>query len=182
MHPYQMQQFLHSRQKDEILALKRGSLYHAIGRLMRTGLISVETTGREGKRPERTTYRITPEGMKALVDALRKIVATPRRESSEFMAAMSFLPHLDTQEAVLLLEERAGKLNCEIADILAGLSAALTHVLPIHLVESEYLLAMLEAEVAWVRKLEAEIQTGTLTWDLDAIFRDERASHSSTGR
>ena len=33
MHPYQMQRLLHLRHKDEILALKRGSLYHAIRRL-----------------------------------------------------------------------------------------------------------------------------------------------------
>ena len=54
MHPYQMQRLLRLRHKDEILVLKRGSLYHAIGRLMRAGLIAVKTTGREGKRPERT--------------------------------------------------------------------------------------------------------------------------------
>jgi DNA-binding PadR family transcriptional regulator len=91
MHPYQMQRLLRLRHKDEILVLKRGSLYHAIGRLMRAGLIAVKTTGREGKRPERTTYRIMPAGRDALVNTLRKIVATPRRESSEFMAAMSFM-------------------------------------------------------------------------------------------
>ena len=37
MHPYQMQRLLRHRHKDEILALKRGSLYHAIGRLERAG-------------------------------------------------------------------------------------------------------------------------------------------------
>ena len=37
MHPYQMQQLLRLRHKDEILALKRGSLYHAIARLQRAG-------------------------------------------------------------------------------------------------------------------------------------------------
>ena len=180
MHPYQMQRLLRLRHKDEILALKRGSLYHAIGRILRAGLISVETTGREGKRPERTTYRITPEGMDALVDALRKIVATPRRESSEFMAAMSFLPHLDPQNAFQLLQERARKLEGEIAELTTGLTAASAHVLRINLVESEYLLAMLRAELAWVRNLEAEIQGGRLTWDLEAIFRDVQASRSST--
>src|SRR5215472_10811392 len=89
MHPYQMQRLLHLRHKDEILVLKRGSLYHAIGRLMRSGLIAVKGTGREGKRPERTTYRILPAGRDALMNTHRKIVATRRRESSEFMAGMS---------------------------------------------------------------------------------------------
>src|SRR5271170_7017053 len=98
MHPYQMQRLLALRHKDEILALKRGSLYHAIGRLLRAGLIAVETTGRDGKRPERTTYRITSAGSKEFKLTLRKILSVPRREASDFMAAMSFLVHLDTGE------------------------------------------------------------------------------------
>ena len=62
MHPYEMQRLLRERHKDELLSLKRGSLYHAIGRLLRSGLIKVSKVGRSGRRPERTTYRITAEG------------------------------------------------------------------------------------------------------------------------
>ena len=98
MHPYQMQRLLRLRHKDEILALKRGSLYHAIARLLRAGLIAVRTTNREGKRPERTIYRITPEGVTEFISTIRSMVTTPRRESSEFLAAMSFLVHLDPEE------------------------------------------------------------------------------------
>ena len=49
MHPYQMQSLLRLRHKDEILALKRGSLYHAIGRLVRDALITAKST--EPQRP-----------------------------------------------------------------------------------------------------------------------------------
>src|SRR5215467_8574866 len=75
MHPYQMQRLLRLRHKDEILVLRRGSLYHAIARLMRTGFIAVEKTEREGKRPERTTYRITPAGLTTFLQLFRKIFA-----------------------------------------------------------------------------------------------------------
>lgn len=182
MHPYQMQRLLRLRHKDEILVLKRGSLYHAIGRLMRAGLIAVKTTGREGKRPERTTYRIVPAGRSELANILRKIVATPRRESSEFMAALSFLVFLDPDEAARQLKERVEKLKAEIEQLTAGLAAASTHVLRINLLESEYLLTMLQAELIWVRKLEGQIQTGRLTWDLEAIFREVHASRHAAGR
>ena len=64
MHPYQMQSLLRLRHKDEILALKRGSLYHAIGRLAGEGLITAKSTSRNGRRPERTTYAITAAGHK----------------------------------------------------------------------------------------------------------------------
>ena len=39
MHPYEIQRVLKERKKDEVLALKKGSLYHAIGRLLKAGLI-----------------------------------------------------------------------------------------------------------------------------------------------
>ena len=156
MHPYQMQRLLRHRHKDEILALKRGSLYHAIGRLLRAGLIAIDATGRDGKRPERTTYRITPAGLHGFKATIQKIVALPRRESSEFMAAMSFLVHLDPDEAVPHLKERAHRLDTEIAERTTGLAAASAHVDRINLIESEYLLAMLKAERAWTSTSRAQ--------------------------
>ena len=175
MHPYQMQSLLSLRHKDEILALKRGSLYHAIGRLVRDELIAAKSTTRNGRRPERTTYAITTTGRKEFTRVLRHIIAVPRRESSEFMAAMSFLVHLMPAEALPRLEERAHHLENEIALRSAGVSAASTHVLRINLIESEYLIAMLKAELAWVLNLISEISSGNLAWDLKNVLKDARA-------
>lgn len=174
MHPYQMQRLLRLRHKDEILVLKRGSLYHAIRRLLEWGLIAVEAKGREGNRPERTTYRLRPAGLQEFVSRLRRIVATPRPEASEFMAAMSFLVHLQPRETMKLLAERAQRLVDEMADHAAGLAAAAAHVDRINLIESEYLMAMKKAELEWVRALNDEIRKGRLKWDLDAILRAAR--------
>jgi DNA-binding PadR family transcriptional regulator len=176
MHPYQMQSLLRLRHKDEILALKRGSLYHAIGRLVRDELIKVKSTSRNGRRPERTTYVITATGRKEFTRVLRQIIAVPRRESSDFMAAMSFLVHLTPPEALPRLEERVRHLENEIALRSAGVSAASAHVLRINLVESEYLIAILKAELVWVRGLIAEISTGELSWDLKNVLKGARAS------
>ncbi len=176
MHPYQMQRLLRDRHKDEILVLKRGSLYHAIGRLVLSEFIEIASTGRDGRRPERTTYRITPAGRKELFRALRQIIAIPRRESSEFMAAMSLLVHLTPAEAIPRLEERCRHLENEIAARNAGLAAASAHVLRINLVESEYLVAMLKAELAWVHGLLGEVRAGKLAWDIKEIFKMIRAT------
>src|SRR5262249_50070842 len=143
MHPYQMQRLLRLRHKDDILVLKRGSLYHAIGRLLRAGLIAVKARGRDGKRPERTPYRITPTGRDALTNTLGEIVATPRRESSAFLAGVSYMLFLDPDDAARELEERARKLKAEVAALTARLATASSHVLRINLLENEYLVAML---------------------------------------
>ena len=182
MHPYQMQRLLRLRHKDEILALKRGSLYHAIGRLEREELITAKSTGRSGRRPERTTYAITASGRKQFMRVLRHIIATPRRESSEFMAAMSFLVHLTPAEALPRVEDRAMHLENEIALRGAGMVAASKHVERINLIESEYLIAMLKAELAWARRLIAEISNGSLSWDLQRVLKAARASAFGTAR
>ena len=182
MHPYQMQRLLHLRHKDELLALKRGSLYHAIRRLTRDGLIEVEKTAREGNRPERTSYRITSAGLKAFLGVLRRILATPRREPSECMVAMSFLVHLEPEEAGRFLDERDKNLTNEISQLAVGLGAASERVERINLIESEYLLAMLKAERAWVRKLGREIREGRLAWNLKAVLREAAASRKAARR
>ena len=179
MHPYQMQRLLRDRHKDELLVLKRGSLYHAINRLMSAGLIAASDIGRSGRRPERTTYRITAEGREELIRVLRQMVGVSRHESSEFMAALSFLLHLDHDDAVAKLEERVQRLEDEIQAIGAGLKSALERVERINLIETEYLLAMRRAELKWVRGLIDELRTGRLVWDMKKIFREARADRKA---
>lgn len=175
MHPYQMQRLLKDRHKDELLTLKRGSLYHAINRLLAARLIEATGTARSGRRPERTTYRITPEGRRELVSILRHMIEAPRHESSEFMAVMSFLLHLDQQDAAARLELRSQRMEDEIQSAAIRLKSAQQRVERINLIESEYLLAMRRAELKWVRGLIAELQSGSLTWDMKKIFREVRA-------
>jgi DNA-binding PadR family transcriptional regulator len=181
MHPYQMQSLLRERHKDEILALKKGSLYHAIGRLVRAELIFAKDTSRNGRRPERTTYAITPAGRKELIRALRQIVAVPQRESSEFMAAMSFLVHLTPAEAIPRLEERCHHLEQQIAAFSSSLAAVTERVARINLVESEYLVAMLKAELTWIRNLIAEMRDEKFTWDLKTVLEGARISVRAAG-
>jgi len=176
MHPYEMQRLLRARNKDAVLVLKRGSLYHAINRLLRSGLIRVVETGRDGRRPERTTYSITPAGMEELVRWLRQMIATPRQEPSEFMASVSFLLHLTPKDALVQLELRATQLEQQIATLTAHMQAVISWVQRINLIEDEYLVAMRHAELVWVRSLIAELRSGQLKWDLDKIFREIRAA------
>jgi DNA-binding PadR family transcriptional regulator len=181
MHPYLMQRLLRAHHKDEILALKRGSLYHAIGRLVRAELIAVAATGRKGRRPERTTYRLTPAGRSELVRALRQIISVPRHESSDFMAAMSFLVHLTPADAIPRLDERCEHLEKEMLERQTLVKAVSARIPRIHLVESEYLLAMMQAELAWTRGLAADLRSGKLTWDVRQILREARAAAKSAG-
>lgn len=171
MHPYEMQRLIRQRKHDEFLDLKRGSLYHAIARLERAGFIAPVETRREGRRPERTVYRITEPGRREQLAWLRELLAQPSRDATQFFAALSYLPHLPPEDVAGLLETRARVLEAEVA----GLGATLAELVPrlgrLVLVEADYWRALRRAELEWVRSLIDDLRAGRLSWDVEAIFR-----------
>lgn len=164
MHPYEMQRLIRERHKDDFLDLKRGSLYHAIERLERAGLIEAGETTREGRRPERTVYRLTETGEREVLDWLRELLARPVREPSQFLAALSFLPHLPVADALDQLRMRVSRLEMESIAIGAILERLVPQIGRAPLVEVEYARAMRLAERTWVESLIEELRTGRLTW------------------
>ena len=182
MHPYEMQRLLLERHWDEVLVLKRGSLYHAIKRLLKSRLITATGVSRDGRRPERTTYRITPQGEEELVRWLREMVAVPAREPSVFMASVNFLIHLTPGDAIEQLGNRAQRLEQEIGTTETVMKKVPTFVPRFLLLEAEYLLWMRKAELQWVRILLDELRSRRLTWDLKQIFQDIEAVRQAAAK
>ena len=165
LHPYEMQRLIREWHKDEFLDLKRGSLYHAIERLRQTGCIVAIETCREGRRPERTVYRLTEVGEQQMLQWLEEMLAKPLREPTQFFAALSFLPHLPAETVVKQLQERMGLIESEIANLNIVLKTMTPKIGRLVLVEVEYVRAMRQAERAWVRSLLDDIRAGKLTWN-----------------
>jgi DNA-binding PadR family transcriptional regulator len=164
MHPYEMQRLIRQRHNDQFLDLKRGSLYHAIERLEGAGLIEAVETSREGRRPERTVYRLTEPGQREVLDWLREMLAKPVRESSQFLAAMSFALHLSAEDVVDQLSERGRRIEMGIVALNAVLQTLSPQIGRACLLEAEYARAMSQAELNWVRSLVDEIRAGRITW------------------
>lgn len=180
MHPYEMQQVIRSRHKDEVLVLKKGSLYHAIGRLERAGLITALETSRNGRRPERTTYEITHAGQQEMFRWLQELIATPVRETSQFMASLSFMVHLSPAAALAELEKRRRALHSEIESHEASMAKAVKFaVYRINLLETEYLLAIRKAELDWVTNLVMQLRTGEFRWDIESILQEVRKNRQA---
>jgi DNA-binding PadR family transcriptional regulator len=172
-HPYDMHRLVRERRIDLLVPVRRGTLYHAVGRLVKRGLIETVETTREGRRPERTVYRITEAGTDALLDRLRDLLAVPRRDYPPLTQALSFISRVEPADAVAQLELRIGWLEAEVASFKAVIEHAAGA--PRHwLVEEEYVLALLEAELAWVRTLTDDIRAHRVTW-----VPDEPADSSS---
>src|SRR4051812_41105258 len=87
MHPYEIAQTLKSRAKDDNIRLNFGSLYGVVASLTKRELIEVAETSRDGRRPERTTYAITPNGRIEMAHWLTDLVAVPVKEYLQFEAA-----------------------------------------------------------------------------------------------
>jgi len=62
MHPYEMAAVLKERGKDADLPIKWGSLYTVVANLEKHGFLAAVESVKDGGRPERTVYRITPAG------------------------------------------------------------------------------------------------------------------------
>jgi DNA-binding PadR family transcriptional regulator len=170
MHPYEMQRRIREWHKDEFLDLKRGSLYHAIERLHRQGAIEPMETTREGRRPERTVYRLTEIGSRKMFEWLEDMLARPVREPTQFFAALSFLPHLTPKNVLIQLQKRAALLQQEIATLDTVLATMVPRIGRLVLIEVEYARAMRRAELKWVHSFAEELQTGTLRWDPEKLL------------
>jgi DNA-binding PadR family transcriptional regulator len=164
MHPYEIARLLRHRGKDHSIKIRYGSLYTVVQNLEKRGLVAAEGTVRAGRRPERTVYRITGDGQAELEDRLRELVGRPVKEYPAFEAALSLAGVLPPDEIIMLLTDRLQLLEVELAGARATLRELVDEQrLPrIFLIESEYAVAMKQAEAGWVRGLLKELADGTL--------------------
>ncbi len=165
MHPYEIKQLMRERRHDTVVKLRGGSLYSTIDRLEADGLIVAIGAGREGRRPERTTYDLTPKGEARLLDSVRDAIANPVREFPHFGSMIAFLPHLMPSDAAALLRERVARLEAEGATSEMELDDAFWGPLPrMFRVHAEYTAHLRRAEIAWAQALADDIDAGALAW------------------
>ena len=181
MHPYEMQRQMHIRHTDELLGLKRGSLYHAINQLQRDGLIESIETSREGRWPERTVYRLTSDGEEELLVWLRDLISTPVREPSQFTTALAHVSHLAPQDALQHLQVRAVNLEATTAALRAverGVGALVGRPA---ILEVEYACALLDAELNWLRSIIEDLKSGKLSWSIENTNPDMNIIEQKVG-
>ncbi len=163
MHPYEMASVLKERGKDADLAIKWGSLYTVVANLEKHGFIEAAGSEKDGGRPERTVYRLTPAGREEFEDWVRELVGTLEREPPRFEAGLSMMGVLGPDQAISLLRQRLASLDERVEAQRAGLERWQRELSRLFLVEQEYDLAMLEAEARWVRGFLEELAGGAVS-------------------
>lgn len=163
MYPYEMAQMLRTRGKDKNVKINWGSLYTVVQNLEKYGFIEAAAVGREGRKPERTTYQITTPGMAELRDWLSELLSVPEDERGGFVAALSEAGILPPDEVIGLLTTRLATLEAANADQRADLKRWSERLPRVLLVEAEYQLAMRLAQAGWLRGLLGELVAGTIS-------------------
>jgi DNA-binding PadR family transcriptional regulator len=165
LHVYGMQKLLEAQGKDRVVNVRsRASLYQAIQRLVRLGLVEVSETVRVAAYPDRVVYAITDAGREAARTWLREMLRTTGAEYPEFIVAVSLLFALPPEDARAQLEQREQALVAELADTEAAMDGAPRGLPRLFLLEEEYRKALLEAELAWLREVMEDIRTQRLDW------------------
>ncbi|SDU11980.1 PadR family transcriptional regulator [Jiangella alkaliphila] len=163
MHPYEMSSTLRERRKEDSIKLNYGSLYSVVESLQKRGLIEVGATVREGRRPERTVYAITETGGQIMVDWLVELLSTPKKEFTQFEAALSLAGALPPDEVIELLGQRLRNLRFQQKAVEAMFEEARSVNLPrLFMIEAEFSAALLTAETAFVEQLLTELRAGSL--------------------
>lgn len=171
MHPYEIQQKIRERQLGRLTKVTVGSLYHAVEKLHADGLIEVVETSREGKRPERTTYRLTGFGLDAYREELLTNVSAVAPEYPRFAMALQQLHTLRRDDAIAELVRRAHALKKKLAveDVTIAEFTA-RGVDALFWIDHRYSRALRQAELDWVERLIDQLSNDELTWP-DAVHR-----------
>ncbi|MEV6275424.1 PadR family transcriptional regulator [Nocardia sp. NPDC051832] len=161
MHRYEIASVLKQRGKDRDMDIKWGSLYTVVQNMAKAGFLEEIGSERDGARPERVIYQITDAGRAEMRDWTTELISDPELDATRFTAGLSILGALPPELVIELLGKRITALDAALATGRAEL-AELDGKLPrLFTVETEYGLAMLAAEVAWVRSFRAELVEGT---------------------
>ncbi|AEA23092.1 PadR family transcriptional regulator [Pseudonocardia benzenivorans] len=164
MHPYEMYRLMMERHEGRVVKVRPGSLYHTVARLADASLVEAVGTDREGGRPERTTYRVTPAGRDALRAWITENLGVPVKEYPRFPLALGEAHNLPRAEAIALLRARIDALQADVDESEPLLAEAMTRVQEAHLLDNHYLIAMARAEIGWLTRLVERLETKELTW------------------
>ena len=132
--------------------LKKPTAYFLLGKLARSGLVT-RTRTREGKRPPKWVYRLTPKGEETFQALLRENLAAFAPPKYPGSVGLAFLHAIVPEEAHRLLSQRLTSIESRAAAINLQVAAQG----PSALVASHERHQLL-AEATWLKQLLADGQ------------------------
>ena len=154
-HGYRLKEFI-ERSVADFANIKLPTIYYHLERLKEQGYVTANVE-KEGNRPEKTVYGITPAGKDYFAVLSRKIMQSDYTAEFDLDAVLFFNDQVDTDLLVNSLGERKSSLEGKIRYTLEHREAVKRHipgqsVFWAETIFSHHLLHM-QAELAWTTEI-----------------------------
>lgn len=113
LHGHQIRQQAQADRTDRYADIQVGSLYGALKRMAREGLVREVRTERVGNRPERTVYEITPDGRQALAAIREGVLHRISLPHDPFDLALKQARDVDEEELAQVVADRLAELRAK---------------------------------------------------------------------
>lgn len=143
MHGYQLHEFIDSNMQT-CVDLKKSTAYYLLEKMAKDGLIT-SSEGREGNRPTRQVYSLTPAGEAQFLNLLRQNLSSYLPTLFPGDTGITFLDDLPRAEAITLLQTR----RTAMAQELERVKQAPAHTGSLQLM-IEHQIVHLQSELDWL--------------------------------
>lgn len=154
MHGYALSAFLEHRLRL-VSSLKKPTAYRTLERLLARGLVEREVE-RDGRRPERMVYGITPAGRERLLVLLRQELRHGERLINPMNVPILFWDLLPDAERAALLRERLAEVIAHREETAAFAVAHSEGSSPRLALEHD--LVLLDAEIGWLEQTISRLE------------------------
>jgi DNA-binding PadR family transcriptional regulator len=144
MHGYGIKRALTDGALRLWFSVEDASIYSLLRTLVKQGHAQAVGVEREGDRPERTLYAITPQGRTHYADLLERACAEPDSAGSPIQAALAALPDIADERLRRALRARRRALRERLAECRRQRAAAPDPAM------ADRTLALTRAELAWL--------------------------------
>lgn len=164
-HGYQVRRELLTWRADIWASIAPGSIYQALRTLTKHGLLEQVSTEAGAGGPERTVYRITPDGETEFLHLVRLAITDSLRDHEMLNAAFAFLHLLPRRELAALFEHRVRALWAKLVEVDPPHRQELDAVTPPQVAALLPLYAaQIRAEIDWSLDLAGRIRRGEFTF------------------
>jgi DNA-binding PadR family transcriptional regulator len=147
LHGYRIKKVLDDEGLRFWFPVEYGSIYAVLRTLSRGGYVKALSVEREGQRPERTRYSITPAGRRHLQELLRRAWRELPSPAEPILVALAARSELEDEEVSSLVSQRRAALETRLAQLDALARAAPAE----EMVDRQR--ALTSAELQWVEGL-----------------------------
>ncbi len=157
-HGYEIQKYIQINKMDEWTKIQSGSIYYALAKLEKDGLIQLKREENIGAKVKKI-YCITDEGKKVLRESLVKEFSMPiYNVGADKFVAYPFIDGIDRNLLVETIEKHISQLKQKKREILKWQEIKISDVsLGIERVSFEMMISMLDYQIKWHEVLISEM-------------------------